>query len=144
MDLPPSNIIDNIPHTEIRPSAVHGFGLFATKPINAKTILGILDGQVMNWDEYDRLSGLLELPQQAKCNIFMEWNALSVDKLLVRPLRTKYSFINHSRMPNVQLEHFPLRIVATRNLDAGEELLLDYRLEPLREEYLNGHGKTYL
>lgn len=140
----PSNIIDNITHTEIKPSTVHGFGLFATEPITEGTILGVLDGQVINWDEYDRISAALSLPSQAKENIFMEWNALAEDTLLVRPLRTKYSFINHSRTPNTVLRRNPLRVVALRDLEAGEELLLDYRCEPLRKEYLEGHGKTYL
>ncbi len=140
----PDNIIDNISHAEIRPSSIHGFGLFATEPISAGTILGVLDGQVIDWDEYDLICSSLSLPKQVKQNIFMEWNALSESVLLVRPLRTKYSFINHSRTPNVHLEYHPLRVVVSRDLQEGEELLLDYRCEPLRAEYLDGHGKTYL
>lgn len=134
-------VIDNISFTYIAPSTVHGRGLFARQPIAQGTILGTLDGQVMSWDQYHRLRAT------APCDIpemFFEWNALAPDTLLVRPFRTKYSFINHSRTPNVALARFPLRVVALRGIAQDEELLLDYRKEPLNDEYLNGHGKTYL
>lgn len=138
------HVIDNIAYTEIKKSSIHGFGLFASEFILEGTILGVLDGQVMNWDEYDNICSQISLPPELNESFFMEWNALAEDTLLVRPLRTKYSFINHSRTPNVCLDRFPLKVVAARNLQPGEELLLDYRCEPLRKEYLNGHGKTYL
>lgn len=140
----PAGIIDNILYSRIAPSFIHGFGLFATKALYAGTILGTLDGQVMDWDEYDQLREAINLPDEVRKNIFMEWNALAEDTLLVRPLRTKYSFINHSRTPNLTLKRNPLRIIALRDIQEGEEFTLDYRDEPLRKEYLDGHGNTYL
>jgi len=74
----------------------------------------------------------------------MEWNALSVDILLVRALRTKYSYINHSRTPNVKILKESMTIISIVDILPNDEILLDYRDEPLNERYLNGHGKTYL
>lgn len=74
----------------------------------------------------------------------MEWNALNKHTLLVRPLRTKYSYINHSRTPNTEILYNPIRVVATKDINPQDELTLDYRKEALPKEYLDGHGKTYL
>ena len=77
-----------------------------------------------------------------------EWNALSEKELLFRPYRTKYSFINHSRQPNVVLKTDPashrLYLMVCQDIPSLSELTLDYRLEPLPIEYLKGHGATYL
>ena len=137
--------IDNISFSYIDRSPIHGFGLFADENIRKGTLLGVLDGQVMAWDHYDRIADYFqkEIGQSAG-EIFMEWNALSESVLLVRPFRTKYSLINHSRRPNLELHRNPLRVVTTRDISANEELLLDYRDEPLRNSYLDGHGKTFL
>lgn len=137
-------VIDNFPNTFIAPSHVHGYGLFAKTPLLKGSILGFLDGQIMAWDLYDKLIEERNLSSILKEAFFMEWNCIAPDKLLVRPFRTKYSFINHSRFPNAQIEHFPLRVVALQDIDEGEELLIDYRREPLPEQYLQGHGKTFL
>ncbi len=53
-------IINNISFSQIRKSEIHGWGLFATSNIKKETILGVLDGQVMLWDDYNKLSNLLE------------------------------------------------------------------------------------
>lgn len=134
-------VLDNISFSEIKPSKIHGRGLFATCDILEGTLLGVLDGQVIPWDRYDEIRA-----QVGECSpvLFFEWNCLSETTLLVRPFRTKYSFINHSRTPNLTLVRNPLRIMATKPIKKGEEFTLDYREEPLRKEYLEGRGKTYL
>ena len=137
--------IDNISFSCIDRSQIHGFGLFADANIRKGTLLGVLDGQVMQWDLYDRIVGHLQHEVgEAASELFMEWNALSETVLLVRPFRTKYSLINHSRKPNLELHRNPLRVVTIRDISANEELLLDYRDEPLRDSYLGGHGKAFL
>lgn len=144
MDKQHAHVIDNIPSGGIAPSMVHGSGLFALRPVSKGEILGVLDGQVMGWDAYDQLVTHLNDTGVRFSELFLEWNCLTPDTLLVRPFRTKYSFINHSRIPNLALAPFPLRVVALRDIEEGEEFFLDYRKEPLRSEYLEGHGKTYL
>ncbi|OUN87966.1 SET domain-containing protein [[Collinsella] massiliensis] len=134
-------VLDTIPLGYIAPSPVHGNGLFARCAIPAGSVIATLDGQVMSWSTYRELRDSIDSTSPI---LFYEWNALEQNTLLVRPFRTKYSFINHSRSPNLQIERFPLRVVALSDIAQDEEFLLDYRKEPLNEEYLNGHGRTYL
>ncbi len=124
------DIVDNIANSVIKESTIHGLGLFSTADIKKDTIICLLDGQYVPANTFFY-------------NIF-EWNAVSQDTLLIRPCRTKYSFINHSRSPNVGIVLYPLRIVTLVDIACGEEFTLDYRKEQLSPEYLAGHGATYL
>jgi len=138
-------VVDNISFSYISNSKIHRFGLFANQNINKGTILGILDGQIMSWNHYDNLVQSLKASFGKYQNyIFMEWNALSSTTLLVRPFRTKYSYINHSYEPNIIIKYNPIRIETIKDIKIHEEFVLDYTKEPLRKEYLDGHGKTYL
>ena len=140
------NIIDNIHQGYIAPSKIHGYGLFAKVDIDKSDILCILDGQIVSWSLYKKLAENLQDKIKAPYDeyFFMEWNALDEETLLVRSLRTKYSYINHSRTPNVKLIKYPLRIVATSDIKRGTEITLDYRCEPLNQDYIKNHGATYL
>ena len=128
-------IVDNIPGTEIQPSTVHGNGLFATRDFLAGEIIAALDGQVIDWASFDQIKSMQPYGSD-NGDLFMEWNALSPTTLLVRPFRTKYSFINHGRNPNVERIDNPLRLATTTAIAAGSELFIDYRQEPLSTEYL--------
>lgn len=128
-------VLDNIAHTRIAPSPIHGLGLFSVNPLPAGTILVILDGQVVPWSVY------------TSTRLCDEWNALPGERLLVRPYRTRYSFINHSRTPNAAVTLLPttqVKLETLRDIRADEEITLDYRNEPLPAEYLATHGRTYL
>lgn len=129
------NIINNIPGTTIGVSQVHGFGLFAGYEVSKGSLLAILDGQIIPWWLHEEK----ELTE--------EWNALPGGRILVRPYRTKYYYVNHSREPNLIVEwgaDGEVSLVAFQRIMVGEEFLLDYRKEPLPETYLKGHGATYL
>ncbi len=140
------NIIDNIPQGYIAHSKIHGYGLFAKVDIYKGDILCILDGQIISWDMYQRLVANLKnkIQKPYEQYFFMEWNALDESTLLVRTLRTKYSYINHDRHPNVQLTKYPLKIVAICDIYKNTEITIDYRCEPLNPDYLRTHGATYL
>lgn len=101
----------------------------------------MLDGQIVSRDSYDDAASGNHF-HQFNDYLFMEWNALESNVLMVRPFRTKYSFINHSRSPNTILSRHPLAALALHNIHAGEELTLDYRKETLNKKYLN--AATYL
>lgn len=129
----PTDVLNNIPNTTIAKSTIHGFGLFANSNFDNAQEIGQLDGQKIPWAIYSKKKGFSG-----------EWNATTGDILVVRPFRTKYFYINHSRQPNLRVLENPLRIVTMRAIQTGEELLLDYRNEPLPEEYMQMHGSTYL
>ena len=126
------DVVDNLKFSEIKPSNIHGYGLFATELIAINTLLGTLDGQ--------------EIPESLhhKYDLTLEWNAIAEGVLLVRPYRTKYSYINHQRSPNLVIVSSPLRIKALRTINAGEELTLDYRKESLSKAYIESKGYLYL
>lgn len=137
------SVIDNIPFTEINKSNVHGFGLFAKKNFKIGEIICILDGQIMDWDFYDGLCKKIDLKEYQNY-IFMEWNALSQNTLLVRAFRTKYSYINHSKTPNVAIKYNPIRIEVIQDIKNNEEIFIDYSKEPLKQNYLQDQEKQFL
>lgn len=140
------NTINNIQQGYIAPSKIHGFGLFSKVNIDQNDILCLLDGQIISWDKYHEIyNNLIDaIKSPFEKYIFMEWNALDEKTLLVRPFRTKYSYINHSRTPNCIILKHPLRIVAYENITKDTELTIDYRKEPLNHEYMRTHGVSYL
>lgn len=134
------NVINNIAQTNILPSNIHGLGLFAQDGIEVNTTLCLLDGQKVLFSDYK------ELTQNRDDLPFLEWNALTKELLLVRFFRTKYSFINHSRTPNclAQAKGKSVIVSTIKDIQTEQELTLDYRNEPLPDEYLRGHGAAYL
>ena len=97
----------------------------------------------MNWAFYDKLCKKIDL-REYQNYIFMEWNALSQDTLLVRAFRTKYSYINHSKTPNVAIKYNPIRIEVIQDIKNNEEILIDYSKEPLKQNYLQDQEKQFL
>jgi len=152
MTFEPSNLkdvreitLDNIINTVISESDIHGFGLFATQEILNETILCNLDGQVIDREHYASIEKRLSLAAKGiEKYLFMECNYINEKQILARTFRTKYSYINHSFKPNVELRYFPIRIVAIKNIDIGEELTIDYRNEPLTDQYLSRPEKAFL
>lgn len=130
-------VIDNIQQTDIKPSPIHGFGLFSTAPIGAGYALATLDGQIISYAFYQEMKTRLSLPVNAKDSAFMEWNFLYGKRMLVRMFKTKYSYINHSQRPNCKLLGYPPTIWSIENIAEGDELTLNFHDEPLRNEYIN-------
>jgi len=128
----PKNIIDNISNTYVSHSPIHGFGLFANKNIRADEKIGKIDGQLI-----DR-KHIRHFRKSNKIYGYNEWTAISENKLLARPFRTKYGYINHSRLPNVKLDG--LEIVTIREIQKDEEVFIDYRQEYLGENYTTTKG----
>lgn len=128
----PETIIENIPDTYVAESRIHGRGLFAARPFGSGEVLATLDGQIVPWELYR------DNP------VAPEWNALPGDRLLVRPYATRYRFINHARSPNVGIETEKLTLHVLEPIEADEELTLDYRAEPLPDEYLAMPDKGFL
>lgn len=137
--------LKNLHSTYIGKSGVHGNGLFAQTDLYPGDVLGILDGQLMTWNDYNKIVGYFShLGTSEKKYFFMEWNCISPEFLLVRPFRTFYSLINHSRAPNLFVSQNPLSIVVSLAIKKGDELFIDYRKEPLPENYFNSDENKYL
>jgi hypothetical protein len=115
--------IETIPDTEVAPSPTHGRGLFARRAWSPGEVLGHLDGQVVDVIRYPAV-------------MVLEWNALSPEHLLVRPIRTSYGFMNHSTHPNVSIDDDGRTMRANRAIASGDELTLDYFEQPVPEAYL--------
>ncbi len=144
-----ANTLPLFPGTVIRNSTIHGFGLFTLVAHSAGEWLGDpLPGQILTPDQYDllrvRLSHHLG---RLRHFFFTEWNALSGHRLLVRPLRTTYSFINHASQPNLELvtqDPDRLRLRTRQAIPAQTELTLDYRQESLPLNYFENPQACYL
>ena len=130
------DVVNNIQNTDIRPSIIHGNGLFALTDIKENTTLTYLTGQILPHyfvKKYDTPT--------------REWNAIHEKFFLYRYARTKYSFINHSRDKcncEVNFSYPTASLVSIKDIKPGEELLLDFRKEALPDWYTEGHGATYL
>ncbi len=137
--------LNNIQDTKIDKSNIHGFGLFATNTIRKGSILCNLEGQIINQEVYNKISNQLK-PSIVGIEkyLFMECNYINDTEILVRPFRTKYSYINHSFSPSVAIKYFPIRIVAIVDIELGDELTINYRCEPLTNDYLARPEKQFL
>lgn len=142
-----ATVLNNIVHSVIRESTRHGFGLFSTINIEPGCVLCILDGQIMSREQYETKSAFFH-PKIKNLHpyFFMEWNALSGDRLLVRSMRTKYSYINHSTKPNLVLQQdgSKVRLIADQFIRCDAEFFLDYRCEPLPRSYFSSVASSYL
>lgn len=140
-----NNYIDNISFSYIDDSTIHGKGLFASQKISEGTILGFLDGQFMSWDQWEKIRDNIKSSMgKYEKYILMEYNQIDPNTLLVRPFRTKYSLINHSKNPNVKILKNPHRIVAIKNINKDDEYTIDYNEEPMKAGKTESDKKDYL
>ena len=116
--------IETIPGTEVAGSGIQGRGLFARRAWSRGDLLGTLDGQIV---DVTRHPGVIDA---------LEWNALSEQLLLVRPVRTSYGFMNHCTAPNVAIDVDGRTMRAGRAIAPGDELTLDYFAQPVPAAYL--------
>ena len=91
---------------EVRNSAVHGRGLFASQPIKKGTELGVCKTKVAKKD-----------------GPYVLW--LDDDGKERYRVLCDLRFINHDKKPNVAY-YDDLTVVALKNIKAGQELLHDY------------------
>ena len=107
--------------TEVRPSTIHGLGLFTVEAIKAGTpVWRHADGC-----EFHIARHVVEkLPEPGRSNV-KHFAYLFEDQYVVSGDNTRY--INHSTEPNVGAGGKIDEFVALRDIEAGEELLEDYR-----------------
>jgi uncharacterized protein len=124
--------IETIPGAALGSSSIQGRGLFATRTWEPGDVLCTLDGQVVDVRRYPAVIDALE------------WNALTPELLLVRPLRTSYGFLNHGTRPNVAIDDDGLTMRACLAIAPGDELTLDYFAQPVPAAYLAGKEAAVL
>jgi hypothetical protein len=124
--------LQTIGDVRLGPSAIHGRGVFTTRPRAPGELLTMLDGQLVSAGCSEHV--LWEL----------EWNAVSATLLLVRALRTTYGFINHALEANLTIGPDRRTLRSSRAVQAGEELTLNYLEQPLPPAYLNDRRSAYL
>jgi len=90
-------------HLKVRPSQIHGKGLFTTVAIKRGTLIG-----------YCKTAKTVE----------PGWHTLSLESGDV-DVTCKFKYINHHKKPNVAY-YDDLSVMALRNLAIGDELLHDY------------------
>lgn len=116
----------------IRPSPIHGLGVFTTRRRPAGEVVTVLDGQVV--PHGDDLGFLLKY----------EWNAVSDAAVMLRPVWTTYGFINHARPALLSFRLYDRALITTRDVEAGTELTLDYCEHGMPSVYLRSDHGRYL
>jgi uncharacterized protein len=119
-----ADLIDNAPKCQPGKSAVNGYGLIAAEPVaSGEIIIDFSDPAVYRETTFDaleywRLEG-------------GKYTGLSEERCLISDQMTKYSLLNHSRNPNAITDFKGQKVVALRDIEAGEEVTVDYRREPV-------------
>jgi len=117
---------------KIKESNLHGAGVFAAKDYEKGELLFTLGGELVSMKGHSS-----QYPPG-------EWNAVSKDLYLIRPDRTIYGFVNHSRDANAVIDYHDFTVRTLCTILKGDEVTIDYRREALTGGYLSGHGATYL
>ena len=106
---------------EARPSPIHRFGIFATHVIPANVRVIEYTGERIGYREADR--------RRERPYLYLLW--VAPGRLIDGAVGgSGAEFINHSCAPNVVVDIKEGRVffVSLREIAAGEELLLDYRV----------------
>lgn len=110
-------------NTILKPSSIHGLGVFATESIKKGTAV---------YQHNPRLDLILTATKFARLDpqdqaLIMHYGG--IDKRLGR-YRLSYDdlrFLNHSEKPNLVYDSATDQIIALRDISSGEELTQDYR-----------------
>jgi uncharacterized protein len=104
---------------DVRPSRIHGRGVFAKRPVPAKRKIGELTGELISRAEARR---------RAKDQPVVYIVEFEDDKALDVSSDECLRFVNHSCGPNTYLRRIGHRVelYSLRKIRAGEELTCDY------------------
>lgn len=111
----------------LKPSPIHGIGVFALCPI-PKGTKNIFSSGVGEWIQLE-ISEVEALPEHSK-NLIETYCLFDNDHYYVPDYGFKVmdmvNYLNHSRTPNVISIEDGNNFEALRDIQAGEELLVDY------------------
>lgn len=112
---------------QVRPSAIHGLGVFATRPIRAGTVVWQFDPGI---DQRRSVKWVEGQPEHVR-RFVASHGVLSLDKRSYYLVGDYTLFVNHSDAPNLaprddMLVNEEGVVVAARDIRADEELTVDY------------------
>lgn len=107
--------------SSVRPSAIHGLGVFADEDIPSGTPVW-LNGEYMSELQIDSLNRLSELAAR----LFERYGYWDIRQQCWKLPIDDSRYMNHSERPSLQLLHDG-SYVARYDIKAGEELTCDYR-----------------
>jgi hypothetical protein len=110
------------PRTAVKPSPIHGRGLFATRPIRRGEVVAIKGGTVMDRAALRRVKG------RVAWSYIQIGDGIYIGATSARQVRANKLYLNHSCEPNVGLRG-EITFVAMREVAAGEELTYDWAME---------------
>ncbi len=117
------------PGTAVRPSPIHGRGLFAVRPIRRGAVVAIKGGSVL-----DR-AALARVRSRVAWSYIQIGDGTYIGATSRRQVRANKLFLNHSCEPNVGIRG-EITFVAMRDVAAGEELTYYWAMEE------DGAGRT--
>ena len=106
----------------MRDSSIEGRGLFAIDALPAGTLVLRLGGRLVDSSE---LAALIAAQEADPRLPYVDTITVVEDRHLVLPPGTAAHFVNHSCEPNLG-QRGAYDVVARRDIDAGEELTIDY------------------
>lgn len=115
--------INDAPETYVKKSSIHGYGLFASKKFHKGDVI-VQFGNPNFWKKKDYF-GLTEEEKDARWYVM-----LNINQCLITDKRTNFSFINHSTVPNTYVDLKNFWVVASREIQKDEEIVLDYTTQP--------------
>ena len=115
---------DNAPDTYVKKSTIEGYGLFASKEFKSGDL--IIDYKLFPENYYNmKYADLSE--EQIRKNWYV---TIDNEHCITSDKYSKFSYINHARIPNCFWDIDKRIIIANRDIQKNEELFIDYRLEP--------------
>lgn len=112
------------PRLRLDTSPTHGQGLYATAPIKAGEVIMVWGGDVYTLDDL----------QAGRVPRGISYSFIDDDILLAAPADGLDYFINHSCDSNLWMQD-EVTVIARRDIQAGEEITLDYALVEAEPEY---------
>jgi len=117
------------PRQDIRPSSIHGMGIFARQPIHQGEPVEIIGGDLMSDDEFRAFQ------QKVECFI-----AVQIDENLhlverLTNTRTRLGSINHACDSNLWMTD-EVTLVARWDIAVDEELTVDYALFSAQSDWV--------
>jgi len=109
----------------VRPSVIHGQGIFTTVDIPRGCEIMLIEGEVISEEECIR--------REDEGNVYIFWNE---DNYIDTFNTSKIKYINHKCDFNCEVletDDNGLKLAASRDISAGEELTIDYGYEEIYE-----------